>query len=207
MGLMRFIVFLGLVVALPPALADLRPYGLDPDGAKVEFTYWVNGQPGQGTIPVLSADLRIDVAALERSRAEVWLDARGTRTNAVFVTQALKSDSVLATARFPTIHFVSRSVRSEAPGRARILGEVTIRGITRPMVLQAQIYRQHGSAPDDLRRLSVHLSGHVSRSTFGGHRVQRSGGRPGGAVDSGAIGVGVILAPCHCCSFSIDKMR
>lgn len=169
MGCLRLgavLVLLCLGTALPLS-AELRAYRLDPVGSQVEFTYWVNGQPARGSMPVRSADLSIDLAALHRSRAEVVLDATGTRTNALFVTQALKGDSVLAVARFPTIRFRSRSVQGTVQEGARILGDVTIRGVTRPIVLQARLFRPPGNASGAQNRLSVHLTGQISRAAFG----------------------------------------
>ena len=46
-------------------------------------------------------------------------------------------------------------------------GLVTIRGVQQPMVLDAQIYRQKGTAAGDLSHLSIRLVGAVKRSDFG----------------------------------------
>jgi polyisoprenoid-binding protein YceI len=46
-------------------------------------------------------------------------------------------------------------------------GNVTIRGVTQPMTLAAQIWRQKDSEPGDLSHLTVRLVGTVKRSAFG----------------------------------------
>lgn len=164
---MRLVALLFLLWTALPAWADGRQYKLDPAGSEVEFTYRLSGQAGRGTMPVVSADLVIDFAALERSQAEVALDVTGTRTNAVFVTQALKDESVLDASRYPTIQFRSKTVRGSLDSGAQIAGDVTIRGVTRPMVLQAQVFRVQGSDASDLSRLTVRLTGHINRADFG----------------------------------------
>jgi polyisoprenoid-binding protein YceI len=50
---------------------------------------------------------------------------------------------------------------------AEVAGTITIRGVSRPTVLHAGLYRQQGTAPGDLSLLTVHLTGAVNRSEFG----------------------------------------
>ncbi len=165
---MRALLPLLILLALPPLAAAAAPtsYRLDPEQSLVKFTYTMSGKAGTGTMPITRADLVLDFDAVARSTANVTLDASGTKTNYLFAADALKGDSVLDTADYPTISFVSRKV-APAPGGATIQGEVTIRGVTRPMVLDAQIYRREGSTADDLSRLSVRLTGQIKRSEFG----------------------------------------
>jgi polyisoprenoid-binding protein YceI len=72
----------------------------------------------------------------------------------------------LDAARPPEIVFQSTAVTRNGDG-ARIAGNITIRGVTRPITLDATIYRQAGTAAGDLSHLSVHLTGRVMRSAFG----------------------------------------
>jgi len=46
-------------------------------------------------------------------------------------------------------------------------GLLTMRGVTKPIAMQANIYRQRGSAANDVSRLSVLLTGTVDRRLFG----------------------------------------
>jgi len=159
----------GLAIAVTaglPACAEPRDYMLEADESRVEFTYTLMGNAATGTMPIRQADLTIDFEVLERSSARVMLDAAATRTGAVFVTEALKGGSVLDTDTHPTVTFVSRSFAKAGNG-ARIAGDVTIRGVTRPLTLDAEIYRRRGSEPGDLSRLTVLLTGAIDRHDFG----------------------------------------
>lgn len=62
--------------------------------------------------------------------------------------------------------FRSTAIRRDGDG-AEVQGDLTIRGVTRPVVLQATIYRQKGTEEGDLRQLTVQLKGSVRRSDFG----------------------------------------
>jgi polyisoprenoid-binding protein YceI len=50
---------------------------------------------------------------------------------------------------------------------AQIEGDFTVRGVTRPSTLFAQFYRQQGTVEGDRERLSIYLTGSISRSAFG----------------------------------------
>jgi len=48
-----------------------------------------------------------------------------------------------------------------------VTGELTLRGVTRPVILRAAVYRQPETAPTDRDRLIVLLTGQVNRTEFG----------------------------------------
>lgn len=165
-----FVPALALVAALfalsAPAAADPVRYLLEAERSRVSFTYRLEGVPGTGTMPVDSADLRLDFDTAANSTARVVLSAEGARTGLGLITQALKSGDVLDTATHPRITFQSRRFEAR-PGGARVTGDVTIRGVTRPLTLEADIFRQEGTAAGDRSRLTVVLTGHVDRTAFG----------------------------------------
>ena len=161
----------GLAALASPAFAAPRRYELDVEKSRVGFTYILSNALQQGQMPISRADLRIDPFNLGDSTADVIVNPDGARTGFFFATEALKSASVLNTAQFPEIHFVSRAVRLAPTGRlsdgAALVGDLTVRGVTRPITLKAQLFRPPGSAPDDLSALTITLKGQISRSAFG----------------------------------------
>lgn len=156
-----------------PGRATARPvtYRLDPDVSTVGFRYWLNGLEQAGSMPVTRADIVVDPTRLTASTVTVELDVANARTALPFATEALTGPSVLDAANHPTIRFVSTRVTLGPGGRisegARIAGWLTIRGVTLPVVLDAALYRPRGSPSEDLSRLSVRLSGEISRAAFG----------------------------------------
>lgn len=167
----RVILSLAAGLTAPAAHSAARAYVLDPGASRVGFSFTLNGAPVQGEMPVARADIRIDTANLAASSADVTLDAAGAGTGLIFATQAMKGPEVLDTARHPQIRFVSRRIRLGAGGRisdgAVMTGDLTLRGVTRRISLDAALYRLPGSAPQDLDVLDVRLSGQISRAGFG----------------------------------------
>jgi len=160
-----------LVPSFTSALATATQYTLNEGGSSVGFSFILGGGAQKGIMPVQSAKIIVDPENLAASQVDVSVRVAGARTGLIFATQALIGPDVLNAAKYPTIRFVSRKVKLAADGRlsggARITGDLTLRGITRPVTLQANLYRQRDTAANDLDNLTVQLTGQVSRSAFG----------------------------------------
>lgn len=142
-------------------------YALEVDRSDVAFEADFGPDVITGSFPVVSADIVIDLDQPAHSSVAVVLDISGARASFPFAAQALKGPRVLDAARHPQARFQSRSVEVIAEGVAVIAGDLTLRGVTRPVVLRAETYLQSGSAADDFSRLTMFLTGTVSRSEFG----------------------------------------
>ena len=148
------------------ALAAPETYRLDTARSTVGFTYTLAGSVGRGTMPVAAAEMTLDLARPAQSRVNVTLDARGAKAGFFLATQAMKGPQGLDTARHPLITF--RSTRITGTLRAaRVEGMLTAHGTTRPVTLDAGLYGQRNSAPEDLTRLTVLLTGEIDRHAFG----------------------------------------
>ena len=158
---------IGLCVSIGAAHAAPVPYALEVDRSDVGFAVDFGPDVISGSFPVISADIRIDFDVPARSTVAVVLDVSGARASFPFAAQALKGPRVLDARNHPQARFQSRSVEVIEDGVARIAGDLTLRGVTRAVVLRAETYRQTGSAPDDFRRLTMILTGTVNRSEFG----------------------------------------
>ena len=154
-----------LTMALP-ANAAPAAYVLEPADFSVRFETNFGSDTITGKMPVLRADLLLDFQRLSASKVAVTLDSAHATASFPFAAQAMKGPKVLDSDVFPQISFVSNSVTAKGDG-AEVKGSVTIRGVTKPMVMQAIIWRQKGHASGDLSRLTIRLTGVVNRSDFG----------------------------------------
>ena len=151
-----------------PALADPVPYILDTAASSVGFEVNMGDQAVKGTMPVSGATLLLDFDRVANSTINVTLDPSSTRTGLIFATEALKAAELLNTAVYPQIAFVSTGVTAGADGtQAEVDGQVTIRGVTRPLRLHAQLYRQAGTIAGNIDKLSLLLTGTLNRNDFG----------------------------------------
>lgn len=159
------------VTGAQAALATPTRYALDIQNSSVGFVFTLSGNAQRGTMPVKRADILIDPQNLTASTVDVLVDVSNARTGLFFATQAMTGAEVLDAARFPTIRFVSTRVQLGPGGRisdgAQIVGDLTVRGVTRRITLEATLYRRPGSQANDLSQLSIRLRGQISRRAFG----------------------------------------
>ncbi len=162
--MLRFILFLALWAA--PALADPERYTLEVERSVVGFAYAFGDNSGDGTMPVIAAELLIDLDRVQNSEVAVTVDVTRAQTGFILATEALRGPQVLDASQFPVISFRSTRVTRTGDG-ALIDGEITLRGVTNPITLTAQFYRQEGTLEGDRDRLAIYLTGSVSRTAFG----------------------------------------
>jgi polyisoprenoid-binding protein YceI len=168
---MRMLSLIFALMALP-AFAAPEAYRLNAANSVVGFTYQFQGAPSQGRMPVKSARIDLDLDNVPASRVDVTLDVRRAKAGFIFATQTMKGPEVLHTSQFPEIRFRSTSITGDLNGAA-VKGDLTVRGVTRPVTLQAGLFRQGGTQAGDRSRLIVQLTGSISRAAFG------AGGFPG----------------------------
>lgn len=147
------------------------PYALAPKGTSVGFTFDLSGVAQSGTMPIQSANIQLDTKRLQNSKIDVILNVAAARTRLPFARGPMLGESVLNADAHPTIRFTSTKIQLGPGGRisdgASIRGDLTVRGITRPVTLNAALYRAPGSAADDLDALSIQLTGALDRHAYG----------------------------------------
>jgi polyisoprenoid-binding protein YceI len=94
----------------------------------------------RGHLGPVTGTVFIDEQDPSRSRVDVSIDARGIDTRDPKRDEHLRSADFLDVANHPTVTF--RSTRVEAPrglaGDLRVTGDLTIRGVTRPVTLEVE---------------------------------------------------------------------
>jgi polyisoprenoid-binding protein YceI len=161
MPLLRLLLFVLTIAA--PSVAAARPYVLDGGASRVGFTWTFGADTVQGRMAVASADLSLDVEDVGASQVSVAVDVTRADAGHPLATQAMTSPGVLDAADYPLITFQSRRVTLVGDGQARVDGDIAIRGVSRPITLDAWLT----TSTPDLSRLTVTLSGLVHRSDFG----------------------------------------
>lgn len=162
---MRFLISLFCLIALATgAAAAPRSYDLDHAQSKVIFTWFLGQDAVQGLMPVKTADLRLDFDRAANSVIDVSLDAAAARAGFAFATGAMKGPQVLDAKAHPEIRFRSTKVVGRGAG-AQVLGDLTIRGVTRPTTFDVALFKGGGDPAEG--RLAVQITGSVNRSEFG----------------------------------------
>ncbi len=91
-----------------------------------------------GTFNDFDGDFSFDAAKPEQSKVNVTLKTASVDTNHAERDKHLRSDDFLNVAKHPTATFESTSVKSTGEGTADITGNLTLNGVTKPVVIAAK---------------------------------------------------------------------
>ncbi len=91
-----------------------------------------------GTFNDFDGDFSFDAAKPEESKVNVTLKTASVDTNHAERDKHLRSDDFLNVAKHPTATFESTSVKSTGGGTADITGNLTLNGVTKPVVIAAR---------------------------------------------------------------------
>lgn len=150
-------------------LADVPSgaYSLDKTHGYITFSYshlgFSNPRVGFDDFDVI---LDLDNESPENSRIEVAIDAASISSRVPEFDEHLNSGDLFDTARFPSITFKSGSIESTGDDTYRVTGDLTIKGITRPVTLAATINKAANHPMLDVPTVGVSATAEVLRSDF-----------------------------------------
>jgi polyisoprenoid-binding protein YceI len=161
---------LALALALLPglALAQATTWNIDPSHTHSGFTIRhlvisnVRGEFGKTT-----GTIKLDEKDVTRSSVEATIDASTINTREAKRDEHLKSPDFFDVAKYPTITFKSTKVEKRSEGKLAVTGDLTMHGVTRPVVLDVV-----GPTPEikgmmgETRR-AVAASTEIDRKDFG----------------------------------------
>jgi polyisoprenoid-binding protein YceI len=108
-----------------------------------------------------------DPANVAASKVEVTLPLSGLNSHVPDFDDHLRSDDFFDAAKFPTVTFKSTSVKAAGKGKLKVTGDLTIKGITKPVVLNVTI-NKIGDQPMAKRAAAgFSASATIKRSDFG----------------------------------------
>ncbi|HLK89142.1 MAG TPA: YceI family protein [Polyangia bacterium] len=123
----------------------------------------------RGHLGPVSGTVVIDEHDPARSRVDVSIDARGLDTREPKRDEHLRSADFFDVEHHPTVTF--RSTRVEAPtglrGTLRVAGDLTIRGITRPLTLEVEPLEAAIRDPWGNDRRGVNARARLNRKDWG----------------------------------------
>jgi polyisoprenoid-binding protein YceI len=113
-----------------------------------------------------SGSLEVDDGDLRRATSEVVIDASSIDTGVADRDKHLKSADFLHVERFPEITFKSKGVERLSEGELRVTGDLTIRDVTREVVLDVE-YAGSTKDPWGNQRAGFTAKTAIDRKDFG----------------------------------------
>ncbi len=143
-------------------------YTLDPAHGKITWSVNHLGYSIYvGQFYDVHATLHLDGAHPADSKLDVQIDPAKISTANEHLDTHLKSKDFLDVAAFPTASYHATKIERTGPKTARILGDLTLHGVTKPVVLEAEFL---GAGANPMSKIyEVGFEGHavVKRSEFG----------------------------------------
>jgi polyisoprenoid-binding protein YceI len=155
----------GDAFAAPPA------WRADKAVSKIAFTGAMNGQAFNGAFGRWDAQIAFDPKDLAASRVVATIETGSARTGDQTRDEALPTDDWFAAKAFPKATFVSRRIVAAGPGRYVAQGDLTLRGVTRPVSLPFAL-----AIAGDTAKMTGAVS--LDRSAFGVGQGQWKGPDP-----------------------------
>ncbi|UCD46771.1 MAG: polyisoprenoid-binding protein [Deltaproteobacteria bacterium] len=92
----------------------------------------------RGDFEKISGRIVYDEKDISRSSADITIEAASINTRVAKRDDHLRSPDFLDAAKYPVITFKSKRVEKAGDGRLKMTGDLTIRGVTREVVLDVQ---------------------------------------------------------------------
>ena len=167
---MKAIVFVA-VVSLTfsiTAVAQSNVWQLDPAHSSAQFAVRHMGiSTVRGTFTKLNGSAHYDPADAKKDSVEVTIETASVDTRVEMRDNDLRSDHFFDVQKYPAMTFHSTKVESLGADKLKITGDLTIRGITKPVSLDVEgptkpIDDGHGHL-----HMGVSATGTLNRTDFG----------------------------------------
>ncbi len=142
-------------------------YTLEKTHGYITFTYshlgFSNPQVGFDSFDV---DLDLDAADPASSALNVTVDATSVNSRVDVFDEHLNDDKLFNTDEFPSITFTSTGMEALGDDKFKVMGDLTIKGITKPVVLDASINKTGNNPFSKKPTVGVSASATVMRSEW-----------------------------------------
>ncbi|WP_306520442.1 YceI family protein [Gemmatimonas sp.] len=129
---------LPIVVAARP-LPEAKPHVIDKAHSEINFVADSRMLSAHGFFGKWDADVKLDAARYENSTVAITIDAASINTRVDMRDNHLRSADFFDVAKYPTITFKSTGVKQTAANKLEITGDLTVKGVTKKIVVPASV--------------------------------------------------------------------
>jgi polyisoprenoid-binding protein YceI len=131
---------LALAALSPPVFAAAVAYEIDARHTQVLFTYSHFGLSNiTGRFGDVGGTFAFDAANPAASSIKVTIPIASVSMGVAKLDEHLKSPDFFDAARFPEATFASNAVTAAGEGRWKVAGDLTLHGVTKPVVLDVKV--------------------------------------------------------------------
>lgn len=150
------------------AYAQVQSWKIDPNHTAPQFSVRHMGiSTVRGAFTKVSGAAEYDPANPSKSSVEITIDAASVDTRVEMRDKDLRSPNFFDVEKYPTITFKSTALQAEGEGKLRITGDLTIHGVTKPVVLDVDGPSKPMTDPRGNEHMGASATTKIKRTDFG----------------------------------------
>jgi polyisoprenoid-binding protein YceI len=165
----RIYVCIALVsFVLIPALSQGATYNIDPEHSNVQFKVrHLMVSNVKGVFGKVQGVIDIDDKDISKSKVKVTIDTESINTGVAKRDEHLRSADFFDVSKYPAMTYVSRKVMKNGEGKLKVVGDLTLHGITREVVLDVEGPSNEAKDPWGKVRRGASAVTNINRKDFG----------------------------------------
>lgn len=163
-------IILGLAVASVATLSLAKPvaYQIDPTHTATVFTWNHFGfSTPSANFSDIQGTINVDNAKPANSFVNVTIPLSSLNTNVKALDEHLKTADFFDAAKYPNITFKSTKVQALGKNKYKITGNLTVKDVTKPVVLDAVLNKQGVHPMTKAEAIGFNATTSFNRSAFG----------------------------------------
>ncbi|MBP6596514.1 MAG: YceI family protein [Arenimonas sp.] len=165
---LKKIVFASALALSSLAAQAAGNFTIDPTHTQVQFTYNHMGFSNiTGRFDQVESEFNLDTADLTQSSVSVTIPVSSISTGVEKLDAHLLGADFFNAAQFPTATFKSTAVTAAGEGKLAVAGDLTIHGVTRPVVMDVTVNKIGDHPMAKVPAAGFDASVTIKRSDFG----------------------------------------
>jgi len=161
-------VFTAFLILTISAAAQVQMWQIDPNHTAAQFSVRHMGiSTVRGAFTKVSGTAQYDPADLSKASVAATIEASSVDTRVSMRDDDLRSSNYFDVAKYPTITFKSKSVQAAGEGKLKIVGDLTIHGVTKEVTLDVDGPSAPVTDPKGNSHVGASASTTVNRKDFG----------------------------------------
>jgi polyisoprenoid-binding protein YceI len=157
-----------LTILAGSAVAEVQTWNIDPNHTAAQFSVRHMGiSTVRGAFTKVSGTTQYDPSNPGKTVVDATIDAASVDTRVTMRDNDLRSSNYLDVEKYPAITFKSKSVQTAGTGKLKIIGDLTIHGTTKEVVLDVDGPSAPVTDPRGNSHVGASASTTVNRKDFG----------------------------------------
>ena len=161
---------LGLAAAIASSVTLAAPvdYKIDPTHTATVFSWNHFGfSTPSANFTDIQGTIKVDNAKPSNSSVEVTIPLSSVNTNVVALDKEFQEEAWFNAAKYPNITFKSTKAETKDKKHFKITGNLTVKGVTKPVVLDAVLNKQGEHPMAKVPAIGFNATTSFNRSAFG----------------------------------------